>query len=80
VLIERIAQRIIKRLGEPIEFAGDICRISGSIGTVISGDYAQPTADILLGDADAALYAAKNAGRSRHMFFNPDMRAASKIA
>jgi len=80
ILIDRIAQRIIKRLGEPMEFAGDVCRISGSIGTVIAGDYPQPTADLLLGDADAALYAAKNAGRSMHVFFQPDMRTASKIA
>jgi diguanylate cyclase (GGDEF)-like protein len=80
VLVDRIAQRIIKRLGEPIDFAGDLCRISCSIGTVLSGAYAQPTADQLLGDADAALYAAKKAGRCMHLFFAADMRDASKIA
>ena len=79
-IIDRIAQRVIKRLGEPMKFAGDVCRISGSIGTVIAGEYTLPTADLLLGDADTALYAAKKAGRSTHVFFHPDMRNASKIA
>lgn len=80
VLIDRIAQRIITRLEQPLEFAGEVCRISGSIVTVIAGDYVRPTADLLLGDADAALYAAKHAGRCTHVFFQPDMRSASKIA
>ena len=79
-LLERIAQRIIKRLQVPMDFEGNTCRISGSVGIVIAGDYAAPSADQLLGDADAALYAAKNAGRGRHVFFTPQMRDTPKIA
>jgi diguanylate cyclase (GGDEF)-like protein len=79
-LVDKIAQRIIQRLQVPMDFEGESCRISGSIGTVIAGDYHAPTADQMLVDADAALYAAKNAGRGRHLFFAPHMRETSKIA
>lgn len=80
VILERIAKRIIDRLKVPIDFEGNRCRISGSIGIVVSSNYAAPDADQLLGDADAALYAAKNAGRGKYVFFSPHMRSTSKIA
>ena len=80
VLLERIAQRIINRLQVPLDFEGNSCRISGSVGIVISSDYPKLNADQLLGDADAALYAAKDAGRGQHVFFSPHMRSTSKIA
>ncbi|MEM9578298.1 MAG: diguanylate cyclase [Pseudomonadota bacterium] len=79
-VIDRIARRIIERLQTPIPFEDKLCRISGSIGTVIAGNYLNPTPDQLLGDADAALYAAKRAGRGRHVFFAPHMRETSQIA
>lgn len=79
-VIDRIAQRIIDKLQVPIPFEDQFCQISGSIGTVVAGDYLNPTADQLLGDADAALYAAKHAGRGCHVFFAPHMRETSKIA
>jgi diguanylate cyclase (GGDEF)-like protein len=79
-LIDRIAQRIISRLEKPIPFDDHLCRISCSIGTVVAGDYHSATADLLLGDADAALYAAKHAGRGRHVFFAPHMRDVTQIA
>ncbi len=79
-VIDRIARRIIEKLQTPIPFEDKLCRISGSVGSVIAGDYLNPTADQLLGDADAALYAAKHAGRGRHVFFAPHMRETSQIA
>lgn len=78
--IDRIANRIIKKLKTPIHFQNEICKISGSIGTVVAGDYVMPTADLLLADADSALYAAKHAGRGCHLFFAPNMRDVSQSA
>lgn len=59
----QVAQRIIERLEKPIPFQGQRCKISGSAGFTISSFYDQPDAARLLADSDAALYAAKHAGR-----------------
>ncbi|MGI3168016.1 GGDEF domain-containing protein [Pseudooceanicola sp. C21-150M6] len=68
--LEEIARRLIRRLEEPTLWQGQTCQISASLGTVLSIDYAQPRADWMLADADAALYSAKRAGRGRHCFHN----------
>ncbi len=65
-----IAVRLIAHLERPIAFGGQTCRISGSLGITRSVDYAAPTAERLLSDADQALYASKRAGRNRHSFFD----------
>ncbi len=59
-----IASRIIERLEEPVSFDGKTCRISGSVGIGTSTLYAQPVAEVMLADADAALYASKRKGRA----------------
>ncbi|MEL7183095.1 MAG: GGDEF domain-containing protein, partial [Pseudomonadota bacterium] len=64
-LMQRIAQRIIARLEEPISFEGNTCRISGSIGITLSSYYADPSPTRMMAEADAALYASKKNGRSR---------------
>ncbi|MFO1173717.1 MAG: GGDEF domain-containing protein [Paracoccaceae bacterium] len=63
--VAEVAARIIARLEQPIPFEGRDCRISGSIGVVLSGAYATPGPDRMHADADEALYAAKRAGRGR---------------
>jgi len=72
-VLERIATRLIDRLEEPIVFNDQICRISASIGTALS----EPAQNIdvagLLHRADVALYAAKNAGRAQHFFYDPTL-------
>ena len=60
-----VAQRIIARLSEPIDYRGQSCRISASIGMTVSTLYARPRPDRLLSDADRALYASKSQGRAR---------------
>lgn len=61
----RIAGRIIDRMGQPILFEGQPCRIAASIGVTVSEWYDPPIPDRMLSDADAALYESKRAGRSR---------------
>jgi diguanylate cyclase (GGDEF)-like protein len=75
--LSEIAARLIARLEQPIEYEGELCRISASIGAVLTRQYAQPSAERMMEDADVALYAAKNAGRGRHMIFDPSMRQPS---
>jgi diguanylate cyclase (GGDEF)-like protein len=69
-----IAARIIDRLEEPIEFEGETCHVSASIGTTLSSFYEQPEAEKMLSDADEALYASKNHGRACHTVFQPEAR------
>lgn len=63
--VAEVAARIIARLEQPIRFDGQECRISGSIGVVLSAAYAPPEPERMHAEADEALYAAKRAGRGR---------------
>jgi diguanylate cyclase (GGDEF)-like protein len=60
-----IADRIIARISEPIDFEGAACRVSASVGIVRAVDMVNPDPARILAAADRALYAAKHAGRSR---------------
>ncbi|GFE65428.1 GGDEF domain-containing protein [Litoreibacter roseus] len=75
-VLGRIASRIIERLEEPMEFEGETCRISASIGTTLSSFYDVPKIDQMLSDADRALYHSKNRGRAQHTVYQPDMMAS----
>ena len=63
--LEAIAERIIARVSQPMDFEGQVCRVSASIGIVRSNDMPVPDPTQLLANADRALYAAKHAGRGR---------------
>ena len=67
-VLSAIADRIVARLSEPFVHQGHLCRISASIGICISTAYDVLSASQILGDADAATYAAKHAGRGRAQF------------
>ena len=73
--LQRVADRLIERLQEPIPFGNQTCRISASAGTVIWCNEGEPKAADLLHEADLALYSAKRAGRACHKFYSPDMRS-----
>lgn len=66
-----IAERMVIRLGRPVMFEGQPCRISASIGIALSTDYDALSPERILSDADAALYASKHAGRGRAVFHMP---------
>lgn len=70
--LSEIAARLIARLEEPMRYNEENCRVSGSIGATLSCCYEQPDLARMLEDADIALYAAKNAGRGRHVLFRPE--------
>ncbi|GGE59723.1 diguanylate cyclase domain-containing protein [Actibacterium pelagium] len=63
-----LSHRIIDRLNKPAIYEGNECRISGSIGVATSTSYAQPDSDVMLRDADNALYQSKSDGRARATF------------
>lgn len=67
-----VAQRIIARLSEPIDYRGQSCRIAASIGMTVSTLYARPRPGRLFSDADRALYVSKSQGRGRATACTPD--------
>lgn len=70
-----LARRICQELANPFEIDGHPIAISGSVG--ISFAPAEGTDhEILLNNADLALYRAKNDGRSTFRFFEPEMDRA----
>lgn len=74
-----IAVRIIAKLEQPIRYGEELCRISGSIGTVLSDRYEAPAPAQLLDDADMALYASKRSGRARHTVYSDALRDGSAM-
>ncbi|MEQ9695801.1 diguanylate cyclase [Shimia sp. SDUM112013] len=67
------AARLISRIEAPIPFKGEACRISTSLGFTRSSVADDPSAEDLLEQADAALYAAKRQGRAQHKVYAPKM-------
>ena len=70
-----IADRIVQALSNPFTIDGHHLVIGTSVGIAMApqdGD----TAEILMKNADLALYRAKNEGRSTYHFFEPGMDAA----
>lgn len=76
-ILRRVGERIISRLEQPMPFNGTECRISASIGTVWIHGQENPTLEDVLSDADVALYASKNAGRSMQTLYSPALREAA---
>jgi predicted signal transduction protein with EAL and GGDEF domain len=67
-----VADKLIGALAEPFLLGGHVLTISGSIGiSYYPQDGAE--ADVLLKNADAAMYRAKELGRNNYQFFCVDM-------
>ncbi len=70
-ILRQVAQRLIANLSKPLSFEDQICNISASIGITISTLYQHTDLEKMAADADAALYAAKRAGRGRAKMYRP---------
>lgn len=72
----RVAKRILEAIARPFTIAGHEIFITGSIGiTVYPLDGEDP--DILLKNADSAMYSAKEQGRNTFQFYTESMNASS---
>ncbi len=67
-----IAQRIVEMLQRPVNIAGRDHQVRASIGITIFPDDAN-TLEAVMRNADLAMYQAKDAGRSRAVFFDSKM-------
>lgn len=68
-----IAQRIVEKMAEPMEYGEDHCQIGASIGIAICRDVADLQRAMI--DADIALYEAKRGGRGCFRVFASHYRA-----
>lgn len=74
--LQSIAERIIERLTVPMEWEGQPCRISASIGMTVSTAFDPVLPDRMQAAADASLYDSKRAGRGRATLYRPDADCA----
>jgi len=67
-----VAERIAKRLDDPVLLKGRTVFVTASIGIATNGpDGCQP--EDLLRDAGTAMYWAKGSGKAKHVVFDPEM-------
>lgn len=69
----RRMRRVIGAVAKPIPWEGGSLRIGVSAGVILAGEGGEPPADSLLPCADAALYAAKRAGKGRAVVWHPGL-------
>jgi diguanylate cyclase (GGDEF)-like protein len=69
-----LAQRVIAEVSEPYEIDGHQVVVGASVGIAVSITDG-PSPDLLLRNADLALYRAKSGGRGTLRFFEPEMDA-----
>ncbi len=76
-----IAQRILAALAQPVHVGGRDIDVAASLGMALHPDDGNDTAS-LLRNADAAMYAAKAAGRNTFRFYDEAMnrRASQRLA
>jgi diguanylate cyclase (GGDEF)-like protein len=70
-----VADRILRVLAEPLVVAGRQLYVNASIGVTLGGEGRD--ADVLVRDADVAMYAAKARGKGRYEVFQPHMHAVA---
>ncbi|MEO5340673.1 MAG: diguanylate cyclase [Magnetococcus sp. MYC-9] len=74
--VEFVARRILEELARPFLLTAGEANISGSIGIALYPRHAQEL-EVLLKQADAAMYEAKQAGRNAFRFFGEDLHTAT---
>ncbi len=75
--LDETASRIIEAIAQPIEYRGNLCAFNTSVGIEIGIEHRNGPdvdTDLMLSNADIALYRAKEKGRNNYAFFTEDMR------
>ncbi|WP_159697073.1 EAL domain-containing protein [Massilia sp. 9I] len=74
----RIADKLLDVLTAPVSVGGIDVIVGASIGISMYPQDAQ-TRELLFQTADTAMYRAKDAGRNRYRFFEPEMTVATQV-
>lgn len=72
--VAHVAEKIVEDMLEPHPVAGHQLTVSFSIGISLYPDDGD-TSEMLIKNADAAMYHAKDAGRNNFQFFSPEMNS-----
>jgi two-component system CheB/CheR fusion protein len=75
--LEAVAQRVLAVLREPIRLSDSQVYLSGSMGVAVAPEDGDDP-DALLHSADTAMYAAKQAGHDRRVYFRADLNHAAE--
>jgi diguanylate cyclase (GGDEF)-like protein/PAS domain S-box-containing protein len=75
-LVEMIAAKILRRLGQDYQLGAHEVHSTPSIGATLFGEHAD-SLDELMKQADMAMYEAKAAGRNTLRFFDPAMQRSA---
>ncbi len=76
--VATLAQRVVEGLSGEVDLSIGRAQLSCSVGVAVVSDADQGQAE-LLRQADVALYRAKEGGRGRYCFFEPEMDAALRL-
>lgn len=75
--VARICLLILQKLSEPFHLDGEVAYASASIGVTFYPEDATEI-DVLLKNADQAMYAAKASGRNSYSYFTPTLQALAQ--
>ncbi len=75
--VERVVRNILQKLAEPFQLGDDVVYVTASIGITLYPEDATDV-DILLKNADQAMYTAKDQGRNRYQYFTASMQEAAQ--
>jgi diguanylate cyclase (GGDEF)-like protein len=74
--MEEVAQRVLESLSEPVELEDGVAHTGASIGMVLTPGIPRAgmgSVQKLVRQVDAAMYAAKDAGKNAYAWFSPEM-------
>ena len=74
--VVRVADRLLDVFGKPFEIDGSEVTSTASIG-IVDGSAGYDSADVVIRDADSAMYHAKSLGKARYAIFDQDMHDES---
>ena len=74
---ERVAQRVLDALREPIFISGQECFVTASVGIAIFPRDGQTMAELLV-NADLAMYTSKSRGRNTSVLFSPELAGVGR--
>lgn len=68
---ELVLERILQAAAQPIDIDGVVVQVSASVGVAFAHSLMKADADLLIRQADQAMYQAKSSGKNRYCVFDP---------